>query len=198
MVLIHGLWGKYMSDSSSMTTLAHPLLSLGNPKHLEVAREELEFAYERALEQEIEGAERHIPELRILVAQGNEGTYTYDGIDVCANRVAKEIDKEVARIEKDGSRVVREFSVMGYSVGGRECSLISAPDEYSADVCLFLSYCTVFDRSLAFARSLLLCKAPTSQFHDTRQSTCRDCQVPWKVLAVGSRTMGLQLAGEDG
>ncbi|KAJ9121976.1 hypothetical protein QFC24_004559 [Naganishia onofrii] len=98
MVLIHGLWG--------------------NPKHLEVAREELEFANERALEQEIEGAERHIPELRILVAQGNEGTYTYDGIDVCANRVAKEIDKEVARIEKDGSRVVREFSVMGYSVGG--------------------------------------------------------------------------------
>ncbi|KAJ9096808.1 hypothetical protein QFC21_005079 [Naganishia friedmannii] len=98
-VLIHGLWG--------------------NPKHLEVAREELQLAYERAREQRDEAAAgEDIPELRILVAQGNEGTYTYDGIDVCAVRVAKEIDKEVGRIEKDGSGAVKEFSVMGYSVGG--------------------------------------------------------------------------------
>lgn len=105
--------------------VAHLLLSQGNPKHLEAAREELELANEKAQEQRTEDASsRDTPELRILVAQGNEGTYTYDGIDVCAGRVAKEIDKEVARIEKDGSSVVREFSVMGYSVGGREYALV--------------------------------------------------------------------------
>ncbi|KAJ9107445.1 hypothetical protein QFC21_000898 [Naganishia friedmannii] len=106
-VLIHGLWG--------------------NSKHLEVAREELQFAYERAKEQEAGNEEACLPELRILVAQGNEGTYTYDGIDVCAGRVAREIEKEVARIEKDGSIVARDFSVMGYSVGGREYGSVLPP-----------------------------------------------------------------------
>ncbi|KAJ9113624.1 hypothetical protein QFC22_005932, partial [Naganishia vaughanmartiniae] len=97
-VLVHGLWG--------------------NPKHLEVAREELELAYQRAKEQETKDTGSGATEISILVVQGNEGTYTYDGIDVCAGRVAKEINKEVTRIEKDGSCNVREFSVMGYSVGG--------------------------------------------------------------------------------
>lgn len=95
--------------------------SPGNPKHLNVAREELEEAYAKAQEKaRLEVRTRSQPELRILVAQGNEGTHTYDGIDVCAGRVANEIDREVKRIEKDGSKVVHDFSVMGYSVGGRE------------------------------------------------------------------------------
>ncbi|KAJ9090914.1 hypothetical protein QFC19_009339 [Naganishia cerealis] len=82
-VLVHGLWG--------------------NPKHLDVAREELQLAYQRAQEQtQPQHSEAGLPKLRILVAQGNEGTYTYDGIDVCAARVAREIEKEIARIEKDG------------------------------------------------------------------------------------------------
>lgn len=62
--------------------------------------------------------------MQAIVAQGNEGTHTYDGIDVCAGRVAKEIAREVRRIEKDGSRVVRDFSIMGYSVGGCTFSVL--------------------------------------------------------------------------
>ncbi|KAJ9123818.1 hypothetical protein QFC24_003595 [Naganishia onofrii] len=116
-VLIHGLWGKRSIPLSKGMSL-FMFLSLGNPRHLDVAREELQLAYEKALEQQTEDAGGDLPELQILVAQGNEGTFTYDGIDVCAGRVAREIEKEVQRIEKDGSSVVKDFSVMGYSVGG--------------------------------------------------------------------------------
>jgi hypothetical protein len=42
--------------------------------------------------------------------------------------VAREIEKEVARIEKDGSHV-REFSVRGYSVGGREYASVPTYNE---------------------------------------------------------------------
>ena len=42
----------------------------------------------------------------------------YDGIDVCASRVAWEVDQAIARIEEEGRRVTR-FSVTGYSLGGR-------------------------------------------------------------------------------
>lgn len=41
--------------------------------------------------------------------------------------MAREIEKEVQRIGKDGSSVVKDFSVMGYSVGGRECALYYLP-----------------------------------------------------------------------
>ena len=42
----------------------------------------------------------------------------YDGIDVCASRVAWEVDQAIARIEEEGRRVTH-FSVTGYSLGGR-------------------------------------------------------------------------------
>jgi hypothetical protein len=66
------------------------------------------------------------PEVRILVAEGNEGTHTYDGVDICGGRVADEIEREVRRIEADGCRGVRDISIMGYSVGGRECLMSGA------------------------------------------------------------------------
>ncbi|GJN92027.1 hypothetical protein Rhopal_005055-T1 [Rhodotorula paludigena] len=43
--------------------------------------------------------------------------HTYDGIDVCADRVVDEIDDECKRIELDGGKVER-FSIVGYSLGG--------------------------------------------------------------------------------
>jgi hypothetical protein len=99
--------------------IAKALLPPGNPRHLAVAHEELQQANEHAIEKARQGGNvADIPDLHAIVAQGNEGTHTYDGIDVCASRVAKEIEREVRRIEKDGSRVVRDFSIMGYSVGG--------------------------------------------------------------------------------
>lgn len=116
-VLVHGLWGEsVLAERSPGTQL---FISSGNPRHLAVAHEELQQAHEQAIEKaRQEGDVADLPELHAIVAQGNEGTHTYDGIDVCAGRVAKEIDREVRGIEKDGSRVVRDFSIMGYSVGG--------------------------------------------------------------------------------
>ncbi|GAA5827101.1 hypothetical protein JCM11251_001118 [Rhodosporidiobolus azoricus] len=55
----------------------------------------------------------------VLFTQGNsvDWTYTYDGIDVCADRVVEEIDAEIKRIEADGGKV-EKFSMVGYSLGG--------------------------------------------------------------------------------
>lgn len=47
----------------------------------------------------------------------NEGYKTYDGIDVCGIRVAKEIEDEIAAL---GDSVVK-FSLIGYSLGGLIC-----------------------------------------------------------------------------
>ena len=53
---------------------------------------------------------------RILVHQAhlNEGYKTYDGIDVCGIRVAKEIEEQ---LNVYGSEIVK-FSLIGYSLGG--------------------------------------------------------------------------------
>ncbi|KAI5479229.1 lipid particle protein [Pseudohyphozyma bogoriensis] len=53
----------------------------------------------------------------VLSASMNEDTRTYDGIDICAERVVEEIDSEIARIEEEGGEVTR-FSIVGYSLGG--------------------------------------------------------------------------------
>lgn len=37
---------------------------------------------------------------------------TYDGVDVCASRVAWEIDEQVEKLEKEGKRVSK-FSLVG-------------------------------------------------------------------------------------
>lgn len=61
-LLIHGLWGT--------------------PAHLGVAKEELEAAWGEG-----GGGE----ELVVMVAGGMTAQLTYDGIDVCASRVAWEV-----------------------------------------------------------------------------------------------------------
>lgn len=49
----------------------------------------------------------------VLPASLNENTHTYDGVDVCAERVVKEIDEEIQRITADGGTVKR-FSIVGW------------------------------------------------------------------------------------
>lgn len=56
-------------------------------------------------------------QLVVLNAKQNEFTATYDGIDLCAERVLNEIDDEVRRIEQEGGKIER-FSIVGYSLGG--------------------------------------------------------------------------------
>ncbi|ORY90238.1 putative serine esterase-domain-containing protein [Leucosporidium creatinivorum] len=57
------------------------------------------------------------PTLVVLPAKLNAETRTYDGIDLCAERVVQEIDEELKRIEEEGGKVER-FSIVGYSLGG--------------------------------------------------------------------------------
>ncbi|MCJ1243142.1 hypothetical protein MMC30_000339 [Trapelia coarctata] len=76
----------------------------GNPQHLWYLRQALEETY---------GKEK----LAIVVAARNSDTFTYDGIEVGAERVAQEIEDEVERLEKDGTHI-KKLSMVGYSLGG--------------------------------------------------------------------------------
>ncbi|KAK8861217.1 hypothetical protein IAR55_002036 [Kwoniella newhampshirensis] len=53
----------------------------------------------------------------VYLAQSIKGSRTWDGIDVCAHRIAEEVDKEIERLQ-DVGKDVTGFSVMGYSMGG--------------------------------------------------------------------------------
>lgn len=48
----------------------------------------------------------------------NQGYFTYDGIDVCGARAAREIQDEVLKINRYSGSTVDKLSVVGYSLGG--------------------------------------------------------------------------------
>ena len=76
----------------------------GNPSHLSYLASSLR--------------EKHSEEtLQILVAQTNSNTFTYDGIDLGAERVTQEIETHVEGLEERGSKV-NKLSIVGYSLGG--------------------------------------------------------------------------------
>ena len=56
-------------------------------------------------------------QLDILVAETNANTFTYDGVEVGAERVTQEVETYIKKAEKEGSRF-RKLSVVGYSLGG--------------------------------------------------------------------------------
>ena len=56
-------------------------------------------------------------QLHILVAKTNRDNYTYDGIDLGAERVTQEIETYIQDLEKNG-KFVRKISIVGYSLGG--------------------------------------------------------------------------------
>ncbi|KAG8701587.1 hypothetical protein FRC08_004003 [Ceratobasidium sp. 394] len=58
------------------------------------------------------------PEVVTLKIRTNADSFTYDGLDWGAERAVKEIYEDVGKIEKDGSRKVTRFSIVGYSLGG--------------------------------------------------------------------------------
>lgn len=101
-VLIHGL---------ACVLVAFLLLSVltsqrlwGNPSHLSYLASSLR--------------EKHSKEkLHILVSKTNSDTFTYDGIDLGAERVTQEIENCIEDLEKSGSEV-KKLSIVGYSLGG--------------------------------------------------------------------------------
>ncbi|GAA5899247.1 lipase ROG1 family protein [Sporobolomyces salmoneus] len=96
--------------STHLVTLIHGLW--GNTSHIRYLEESLLKHHASARSKDGNGVE-----LVVLNAKMNEFTNTYDGIDLCAERVLNEIDEEVQRIEKEGGKVER-FSIVGYSLGG--------------------------------------------------------------------------------
>lgn len=76
----------------------------GNPGHLSYLASSLRDKYPE-------------DKLHILVAKTNSNTFTYDGIDLGAERVTQEIETYVAGLEKKGGEI-KKLSIVGYSLGG--------------------------------------------------------------------------------
>ncbi|KAI9304981.1 putative serine esterase-domain-containing protein [Cunninghamella echinulata] len=53
----------------------------------------------------------------ILNSTVNEGKYTYDGVDICGERLAKKIKNSIKELAKKGKKV-NKINVIGYSLGG--------------------------------------------------------------------------------
>lgn len=86
--------------SDHLVVLVHGLW--GKPEHLWCIEENLRAAH---------------PDANLLLSKSNLGNRTYDGVDVCGERIAEEVQEEVKRLEKDGTEIER-ISFVGYSFGG--------------------------------------------------------------------------------
>lgn len=93
------------ASSSFLIVIALTVRRLwGNPSHLSYLASSLR--------------DKHSEEkLHILVPKTNSDTFTYDGIDLGAERVTLEIENYIEELEKNGSEI-KKLSIVGYSLGG--------------------------------------------------------------------------------
>ena len=77
----------------------------GKPKHL---------GY---IQQQLETFDKH-DQIIVLNCAENEGTNTYDGIDICGNRVVAAVQAEIKRLQTEDDVTVTKISFIGYSLGG--------------------------------------------------------------------------------
>lgn len=89
-VIIHGLWGS----PDHVSYLANTLRKIANSS-IQQSNDQLE----------------------ILIPNSIQWTNTYDGIDYCAEHVAREIDLRRQELESDQRKLIK-FSCIGYSLGG--------------------------------------------------------------------------------
>ncbi|KAI8577600.1 hypothetical protein K450DRAFT_251594 [Umbelopsis ramanniana AG] len=75
----------------------------GNKNHLQYITKQLNEAYK--------------DKIHTLNVAVNEAKLTYDGVDLCGNRLVEKVRKEVEALEKEG-KVVDKCSFFGYSLGG--------------------------------------------------------------------------------
>ncbi|WRT64856.1 uncharacterized protein IL334_001792 [Kwoniella shivajii] len=135
-VLIHGLWGSpthlaVAKEELEKAWLAHKDHGSETNKTQDVSGPdedptittklssnsvEGQVGKERTKEDDEEEKDVE-PELVIMIAGGMTSQLTYDGIDVCASRVAYEVDQKILELEHGGKKV-HQFSLMGYSLGG--------------------------------------------------------------------------------
>ncbi|KAJ0423801.1 putative serine esterase-domain-containing protein [Aspergillus carlsbadensis] len=90
------------AKADHLCVLVHGLW--GNPAHMNFVASRLRERYEE-------------DRLYILTAENNTGNLTYDGVEVCGERLAHEIEETLERLEKDGHKI-KKLSVVGYSLGG--------------------------------------------------------------------------------
>ncbi|KAF1983991.1 lipase/serine esteras-like protein [Aulographum hederae CBS 113979] len=89
-------------SADHLAVLIHGLW--GNPNHLRYLADGLRERYSE-------------DKLHILVAKRNSGSFTYDGIELGGERVAKEIEETLEQLARDGT-TVKKMSIIGYSLGG--------------------------------------------------------------------------------
>ena len=75
----------------------------GNPTHFNVVASALR--------------ERYGDRLIVLITKRNAGSFTYDGVELGGERVAKEIEETLVDLTHDGYQI-RKLSIVGYSLGG--------------------------------------------------------------------------------
>ncbi|KAL4782402.1 putative serine esterase-domain-containing protein [Aspergillus varians] len=90
------------SKAGHLCVLVHGLW--GNPSHMGTIASALRKRYDEN-------------QLHILAAECNTGNLTYDGIEVCGERLVHEIEETLKTLETDGHKI-QKLSVVGYSLGG--------------------------------------------------------------------------------
>ncbi|KAL4879683.1 putative serine esterase-domain-containing protein [Aspergillus karnatakaensis] len=93
---------KPASKADYLCVLVHGLW--GNASHMNTLASALRKRYDE-------------DRLHILASEGNTGNLTYDGIEVCGERLAHEIEEKLSALETDGHKI-QKLSVVGYSLGG--------------------------------------------------------------------------------
>lgn len=85
-----------------LAVLVHGLW--GNPNHLNYLRDTLQVQQ---------------PDESLLVFQpkSNADSFTYDGIEVGAERITNEVEQKIKELEQNGAKIKR-ISITGYSLGG--------------------------------------------------------------------------------
>ncbi|QIW96130.1 hypothetical protein AMS68_001648 [Peltaster fructicola] len=91
-----------MVATKHLCVLIHGLW--GNPPHLNHLKHTLEDSDSTG-------------NLHVLVPKGNADYFTYDGIEVGAERIAHEIEETIAELSRQGAKLDK-ISVIGYSLGG--------------------------------------------------------------------------------
>ncbi|KAL5340069.1 putative serine esterase-domain-containing protein [Aspergillus crustosus] len=93
---------KPSPTADHLCVLVHGLW--GNPAHMGTIASALRKRYDDG-------------QLHILVSAGNNGNLTYDGIEVCGERLAHEIEEKLSALETEGHKI-QKLSMVGYSLGG--------------------------------------------------------------------------------
>ncbi|KAL7321091.1 hypothetical protein PS15m_000905 [Mucor circinelloides] len=61
--------------------------------------------------------DKYQDKIHVLNSSVNEAKYSYDGVDICGERLAEDIESTVVRLGKNGKQV-KKISLIGYSLGG--------------------------------------------------------------------------------